>query len=115
LKQWGALCQRGEGGGPCIDGRNAKCKVEEMGSRAKTYVDGGTVTVKRKGKGNERVRYTEASNASGGSVTVDKHDGGAFSGCKVEVGLGRNSWAWEETAMYQAINIGFHFGLEPDG
>jgi hypothetical protein len=119
LKQWGGLCRKRVGDRRRIDRRAAGHSVKEMGSRGKTYVDveerDTTVTVERKGKGNKRVRYTEAPNASGGSVTVDEHDGGAFTGCKVEVGLGRNSWAWEETAMYQAINIGFHFGLEPDG
>ena len=121
LKQWGVLCQKRVGEGQRTDGRAAGHSVEEMGSRGKTYVDveerDTTVTVERKGKGNERVRYSEAPiihSASGGSVTVDVHDGGAFTGCKVGVGLGRDSWAWKEKAMYQAINIGFHFGLERD-
>jgi hypothetical protein len=34
-------------------------------------------------------------------------------GRKVGVGLGRGNWAWKERAMYQDVDLGDYFALEP--
>jgi len=122
LKRWGGLCRKGVGEGPHIDGRATGNTAAEMEHEGQTYVDvderDRTVTVERKGKGKERARCSDAAtmhNTAAGCVRVDVHERGAATGKKVGVGLGRDNWAWKEKAMYQDINLGYYFGLEPSG
>jgi hypothetical protein len=118
LKRWGGLCQKGVGEGPHIDGRATGYATEETGLKGDTYVDvderDRTVTVDRKGKGKERARCSDVA-VMQCLETVDVHDRVALTGRKVGVGLGRNTWAWKERAMYQDINLGYYFGMERVG
>ena len=121
LKQWGGLCRKGVGEGPHIDGRATGYTADEMG-QGEPYVDvderDRTVTMDRKGKGKERVQCSDVpmmQSTSRGYVTVDVCDQIAFTGGKVGVGPGRNSWAWKERAMYQDINLGFYFSRDRSG
>jgi hypothetical protein len=119
LKRWGGLCRKGVGEGPHIDGRATGHIHEEMVPKGSTYIDVGeqdrTVTVDRKGKGKETVRFPDASmmqSGVGGCTTIEVRDDSALTGSQVGVGPARISWAWKERAMYQDINLGYYFGLD---
>jgi hypothetical protein len=59
------------------------------------------VSVDRKGKGKAGCGQADVGGETAGV-------GAASMG----LGMGGCNWAWEEKAMYQDINLGFHFGLD---
>jgi len=134
LKKWGGLCKKGVGEGKHVDGRakgygfgfesgDENNGLEEGKGKGKwkeksVYVDVGeadrTVSIDRKGKGKAKIQYCNAQVGGHAAVTVGG-GGGDVMPTNAKVGgasIGGCNWAWKEKAMYQDINLGFHFGLD---
>jgi hypothetical protein len=131
LKKWGGLCRKGVGEGKHVDGRakgygfgfesgDENTGMEEgkgKGKEKSVYVDVGeadrTVSIDRKGKGKAKIQHCNAQVGGHAAVSVGVGVGGDVAPAKVgAASIGGYNWAWKEKAMYQDINLGFHFGLD---
>lgn len=132
LMMWRGLCRKGVGEGKRVDGRakgygfgfesgdenNGLEEGKGKGKEKSVYVDVGeadrTVSIDRKGKGKAKIQYCNAQVGGHAAVTVGG-GGGDVVPTNAKVGgasIGGCNWAWKEKAMYQDINLGFHFGLD---